>query len=82
VESLSGADTQTGSLLEHPMMETLAGEAASCAPQNDSFGPYVPMQVLGEGGMGTVYLARKLPSIRRDVALKVVKLGMDSRRVL
>jgi len=82
VESLLGADTQTGSLLEHPLLETLAGEGASCPPQNDSFGPYVPVRVLGEGGMGTVYLARQLQPIRRDVALKVVKLGMDSRRVL
>src|ERR1039458_7065130 len=60
------------------------GDAAS-APlpaQNDSFGPYVPVRVLGEGGMGTVYLAQQRQPIRRDVALKVVKLGMDSRQVL
>ena len=37
---------------------------------------------LGEGGMGTVYLAEQLEPIRRRVALKVVKLGMDSVQVL
>jgi WD40 repeat protein len=38
--------------------------------------------VLGEGGMGTVYLARQQQPIRREVALKVVKLGMDTREVI
>src|ERR1700693_4934847 len=42
----------------------------------------VPVRVLGEGGMGTVYLARQQQPFRREVALKVVKLGMDSRQVL
>jgi serine/threonine protein kinase len=37
---------------------------------------------LGEGGMGTVYLAEQREPIRRYVALKVVKLGMDTNQVL
>ena len=37
---------------------------------------------LGEGGMGTVYLAEQREPIRRPVALKVVKLGMDTSQVL
>ena len=88
VESLLAADPETGSLLDNPFMETgtdvSAGSssAASLPAQHDSFGPYVPVRVLGEGGMGTVYLARQQHPIRRDVALKVVKLGMDSRQVL
>ena len=90
VESLLAADSDTGSLLDNPLMETglmEMGKGAShpSAPslaQDDSFGAYVPVRVLGEGGMGTVYLARQLQPIRRDVALKVVKLGMDSRQVL
>src|SRR5215467_9694085 len=85
VESLLASDTQTGSLLDNPLMETATGvspPSASLPAQNDSFGPYVPVRVLGEGGMGTVYLARQQQPIRREVALKVVKLGMDSRQVL
>ena len=40
------------------------------------------LRPLGEGGMGTVYLAEQLEPIRRRVALKVVKLGMDTAQVL
>jgi serine/threonine protein kinase/Tfp pilus assembly protein PilF len=48
----------------------------------DSFGPYRILGLLGEGGMGTVYLAEQTEPIRRRVALKVVKLGMDTNQVL
>ena len=45
-------------------------------------GPYVIQQVIGEGGMGTVYRAEQRHPIRRIVALKLVKLGMDTREVV
>ena len=50
--------------------------------EQDSFGPYRILRILGEGGMGTVYLAEQTEPIRRRVALKVVKLGMDTNQVL
>jgi WD40 repeat protein/serine/threonine protein kinase len=48
----------------------------------DHVGPYHILGVLGEGGMGIVYLAEQREPIARRVALKLVKPGMDSREVL
>ena len=43
---------------------------------------YKVLQPLGEGGLGVVWLAEQLPPVRRKVAVKVVKLGMDTKEVL
>jgi len=45
-------------------------------------GRYELISVLGEGGMGIVYLAEQRHPIRRQLALKVIKPGMDSKRVI
>ena len=43
---------------------------------------YTLRNLLGEGGLGTVYLAEQTEPVKRQVALKLIKLGMDSRAVL
>ncbi|MBN1567720.1 MAG: protein kinase [Acidobacteria bacterium] len=47
-----------------------------------AIGPYRILEILGEGGMGIVYLAEQVEPIRRRVAIKIIKPGMDSREVL
>jgi serine/threonine protein kinase/tetratricopeptide (TPR) repeat protein len=45
-------------------------------------GPYRFLQLIGEGGMGEVWLAEQLEPVRRKVALKVIKAGMDTKHVV
>ena len=45
-------------------------------------GPYKLLEQIGEGGMGIVYLAEQREPVRRRVALKIIKPGMDSRQVI
>ncbi|MGA2557464.1 MAG: bifunctional serine/threonine-protein kinase/formylglycine-generating enzyme family protein, partial [Verrucomicrobiota bacterium] len=48
----------------------------------DRIGPYKLLQQIGEGGCGVVYMADQEAPIRRRVALKVIKLGMDTKQVI
>lgn len=52
------------------------------ALEDDRFGAYRVLRSIGEGGMGMVYLAEQQHPIRRQVALKVIKLGTNTREVL
>ncbi len=45
-------------------------------------GPYKLLQQIGEGGMGVVFMAEQQVPIHRTVALKIIKPGMDTRRVI
>lgn len=45
-------------------------------------GPFKLIEQIGEGGMGSVYLAEQHDPIRRQVALKIIKSGMDTREVI
>src|SRR5246127_4237172 len=48
----------------------------------DRIGRYKLLQHIGEGGCGTVYMAEQTEPVRRQVALKVIKLGMDTKQVI
>jgi serine/threonine protein kinase len=58
-----------------------AGQPAAEGP-GDSVGPFRLRELLGEGGMGVVYVAEQTEPVRRKVALKVIKPGMDTRQVI
>ncbi len=45
-------------------------------------GRYKLLEAIGEGGMGTVWMAEQIEPVRRSVAVKLIKAGMDSRQVL
>jgi serine/threonine protein kinase/Tfp pilus assembly protein PilF len=85
IERLLQAATQAGSFLDKPALldESPTLDAAGFTPSPDMhIGPYTLVQQIGEGGMGTVFLAHQHEPLRRSVALKVIKAGMDSRQVI
>jgi hypothetical protein len=65
-------DPVSSSSSEQPTLDRAAHHSAG------SFGRYKLLQRLGEGGMGEVWLAEQTEPVRRQVALKVIKAGMDS----
>lgn len=57
-------------------------QADSLIPAGQEIGPYKIIKLLGRGGMGAVYLAEQEKPIRRQVAVKIIKPGMDSREII
>jgi serine/threonine protein kinase/Flp pilus assembly protein TadD len=68
---------------DDPTNEPLtSGEKSPVEKPGSWIGRYKLIRILGEGGMGEVYLAEQAHPIKRRVALKVIKPGMDSKRVI
>ncbi len=85
VEQLLEAHDQAGSFLNHPPaaeMPTLISAPMTEGPGTVIGGRYKLLQQIGEGGMGVVYMAEQTEPIRRKVALKVIKPGMDTTQVV
>src|SRR5262245_41526439 len=81
VESLLRAHDASGSFLREPATLPPAFEPVSEGP-GTRVGPYKLLQQIGEGGMGVVYMAEQEQPIRRKVAVKIIKPGMDSKQVI
>ena len=83
IDSLVHAHFKVGDFLNGP-----ARDAATCLHEADAgeegmvIGPYKLLERIGEGGMGVVFMADQHAPVRRRVALKIIKPGMDSRTVL
>ncbi len=69
-------------LANHERASGFLAPAEAAKPALESIGPYRIERQLGEGGMGTVYLALQTEPIQRTVALKVIKPGMGSRAII
>ena len=65
-----------------PSSDRTLTTGASGGAQARQIGPYSLRQVIGEGGMGEVWLAEQTTPIHRSVALKLIKSGMDTKAVI
>src|SRR5439155_16900728 len=89
---LLAAHEKTLGILDQPVTPPgTSGDAAGPSPDSvlpgERVGPLVAdryelIEKIGEGGMGTVYMAEQEHPVRRRVALKIIKPGMDSRQVV
>ncbi len=87
VERLLEADGQVGTeFLETGPMKSRPSLFDHSAPvaenSGDVIGNYKLLQQIGEGGFGVVYMAEQLKPVKRKVALKIIKLGMDTKQVV
>jgi serine/threonine protein kinase len=82
VESLLTAHDRAGSFLADPLIPPDLLQAREQLSPGSRIARYQLLRILGEGGYGTVYLAEQDPPLRRNVALKLIKPGMDSRQVI
>src|SRR5262245_11747819 len=86
VEALLAAHDEAGSFLERPPERpTAAGETSRRGvgvPEEAGtrVGVYKLLQQIGEGGMGTVWMAEQQEPVKRMVALKVIKAGLDTQQ--
>jgi serine/threonine protein kinase/WD40 repeat protein len=83
VRALLVAYQESASFLESPAVSfvTAVDEAIGEHP-GTVIGPYKLMEQIGEGGMGLVFVAEQQHPVRRKVAVKVIKPGMDTREVI
>ena len=84
VNVLLQAHATANSLLDAPPanLDTTIDRPITTEGPGVVIGPYKLLQQIGEGGMGTVFMAEQTHPVRRKVALKVIKAGMDSRQVI
>src|SRR5215208_2447308 len=84
VERLLGAQAEIGSFLESPAPELdLTRDLPGVTERPGTLvGPYKLLEPIGEGGFGVVFMAEQQHPVRRKVAVKVLKPGMDSKQVV
>jgi serine/threonine protein kinase len=82
VRSLLTAHQQAGPFLKCPNIGGYEVARFEAGLEGSAIGSYRIVSLLGEGGFGCVFLAEQQRPIRRQVALKIIKLGMDTKQVI
>jgi eukaryotic-like serine/threonine-protein kinase len=88
IEELLKASAASSACLENPATvqpgtgRTIRLELPTSEKAGDQIGRYKLLQQIGEGGCGVVYMAEQEEPVKRRVALKVIKLGMDTKSVI
>ncbi len=85
VEALLKSNDRVGAFLEHPPTMAIGEERAKSTPgekPGDRIGHYKLLQQIGEGGCGVVFMAEQEEPVRRRVAVKIIKPGMDTKSVI
>src|SRR5439155_13088318 len=86
VDALLGAFERAGGFLKEPATPAHSRTVAVSRPPTEKPGDricrYKLLEQIGEGGCGVVYVAEQEEPVRRRVALKVIKLGMDTKQVI
>jgi tetratricopeptide (TPR) repeat protein/serine/threonine protein kinase len=84
VEALLAAADGPDSLLDRPAAATPLATTDRPAPEGPGtlIGPYKLLEPIGEGGMGSVWMAQQHEPVKRLVAVKLIKAGMDSAQVI
>ncbi len=76
------AAERAGDFLNSPTGDGAMVNGPLCEGPGTTIGPYKLLQLIGEGGFGSVFMAEQEFPVRRKVALKIIKLGMDTRQVI
>ena len=71
-----------GSFLEHGKPPAVTVDDSISERTGTVIGPYKLLEQIGEGGMGTVWMAQQTEPVKRLVAVKLIKAGMDSKQVI
>ena len=84
VEALLCAHEAAGTFMESPAQGPIptVGDGSLSNQSGERIGRYKLLQQIGEGGCGVVYMAEQEQPVQRRVALKVIKLGMDTKEVI
>lgn len=84
VESLLELEGKVGDFLESPLFDGVIAMDSSPISEGPGtvIGRYKLLEKIGEGGMAVVYMAEQEEPIKRKVALKIIKLGMDTKQVI